>query len=382
MMDEAGVEWNDPLSASSYKKWHDLAPNRIDNVEATGNNLLTLSTLTDDHLVYKESLTVRADNFHPVMRSVLFRDKQVIEIAELSYNIVPWNKESESWFEPENRSSSSDLEPRRTFHIPPPTHLSESQLDEAQLHVLLALNQLHADTERLEVSRKITGVEVKGVVETEERKQQIISILKTIPHVTLQILSYRDMERDSPPGKDIAYVTAVSVASSTSPMEQYCEDNHLEQERCRQLSYQLLNSATAIVRDSNQITDLLAEFTPATPLTPDAVAILNALLLADIADINGALLQQKHAIAAFNIPSISNSNAVGADHNSLATAAQYNLSLTKELVYAGNNRSRPAESTLMELASSFNLIQTSVSRLPRAFPAGSTSARSGQAPQP
>src|SRR6266446_10312799 len=57
----AGVDWDEPLSASSYKAWHDSQSKESDQVRRSGKNLLTVTTRTSGGIVSEESLTVRAE---------------------------------------------------------------------------------------------------------------------------------------------------------------------------------------------------------------------------------------------------------------------------------------------------------------------------------
>ncbi len=96
---QAGVAWDDPLSASSYKVWHDDQNVASDTVEKSGE-LLTLAATMRDGEVAKTSLTLRASDLHPVRRTVEFRDGERIEIAELSYRVLPWNGQTNPLFMP------------------------------------------------------------------------------------------------------------------------------------------------------------------------------------------------------------------------------------------------------------------------------------------
>ena len=380
-LEEAGVSWESLLSASGFQQWHDRAPNRIDNIDGDGTALLTLRTTSDDPIVRMESLTVRAADFHPVKRILELRNREVIEIAELTYDIAPWSKEAESWFEPD----ASLLDTTRSPGISPSLHLSlrlsEGQLDEIQLHVMLALNYLHADTERLTISRSSKGVEVKGVVETGERKLQIVTALSAISHVVPHILSYRDMEQAPTPDTSPTTVSAVSVISTSSPMDAACDSRHLDRETCRRITYQLLNAATSIVRKSNQIDDLRTQFASAPSLTSEAASIGNSLLLADIADINAAVAEQQRVFDSLGISLPQSPDAAAGESDCLVTSARRNLSLAAGLAHAGNDPSTPAETSLAELARTVSLLQVCLSRIPNAFPTGTTSKRS-HAPQP
>src|SRR5258707_871586 len=96
----AGVNWDEPLSASGYKAWHDSQNEESDHVRRSGKNLLTVTTKTSGGIVAEESLTVREEDFHPVKRTVELLDVGTVEIAELNYVVLNWNAVNTDLFEP------------------------------------------------------------------------------------------------------------------------------------------------------------------------------------------------------------------------------------------------------------------------------------------
>src|SRR6266851_3039467 len=96
----AGIDWDEPLSASSYKAWHDSQRQESDQVRRSGKNLLTVTTKTSGGIVAEESLTVREEDFHPVKRTVELIDVGTVEIAELNYAELSWNAVNTDLFEP------------------------------------------------------------------------------------------------------------------------------------------------------------------------------------------------------------------------------------------------------------------------------------------
>lgn len=382
LLDEAHVAWNDPLSAADYKEWHDHLSDAVDRVQSAGSGLLTLSTTAQDAVVEEESLTLRASDLHPVQRTIEFRDRQVIEIAELSYSVLPWTKEREQWFEPDAAMLPAipSLPARAGGRLKP--SLSDAELNEAELHVLLTLKQLHADTERLQISRRPTGIEVRGVVGTDDRKRQIAAALLGIGHVSSDISSYRDMDRLPAPADRPSPVSVVSVQSDMSPIEAYCEQNHVDRESCRQASYTLLNSATEITRESSQIESLLRDHASPSILTPDAEQILHTLLAQDIANIQASLVQQQDALASLHYSPQQSQQAAPESADTLTQAARTNLLHSKELLYPGLTSGKATDATLGELARSFTQIRDSLTHLPGVVVSSSLNQQSTQTPQP
>ncbi len=121
----AGVDWNEPLSASGYQRWHDSQRVRQDEVTRIGHNLLKLTTVSAQGAVEQQSLTVREMDFHPVQRTIEFRDgSNTVEIAELEFKILPWQAVDASLFEPAMSSNAvSDAVNTRQV-IPFPIHVA------------------------------------------------------------------------------------------------------------------------------------------------------------------------------------------------------------------------------------------------------------------
>jgi hypothetical protein len=237
-LEKAGLDWNDPLSSASFQTWHDHAVGVRDHVEKAGSDLLTVTTTATAGSVLSESLTIRLSDLHPVARTFRLRDQSNIEIAELSYDVVPWGPVSESWFEPAVGSLSS-FGPRLSSLPPLPgsASLSEAEIDIARLDVLLALQELKADTERMQVSQIVGGIVVTGIVDSETRKREIANRLRMIPNVTANILSYRDLESKPESVSGITAIRAMSVVAGESPLDSYCEAQRVMRDRCQQLAW-------------------------------------------------------------------------------------------------------------------------------------------------
>lgn len=190
----AGVSWEDPLSAADFSTWRDHQSAKKDAVTRTGVDLLTLTTsVTPDNTIIQESLTVRESDCHPVARMIKLRDQGTVEIAELNYDVMPWGAVNQDWFEPLTGQAMADSNGlHAALHIP---HvLSELELDEAELAARVVLNEVHADTgEQIHLTRGDAGISVKGVVDTDTRKRELISCLALLPHVHVSLLSVEEI---------------------------------------------------------------------------------------------------------------------------------------------------------------------------------------------
>jgi len=355
----AGVDWDDPLSPVTYQQWRNREFIQSDSVKRAGDNLLTLTTTVNDGAVVSESLTVRSSDFHAVGKTVELRDYGTIEIAEVNYAVLPWSTANPDWFEPAmiagpgvSNDAPSTLLPRL------PVQLNETQLDEAELSARLVLNQLHADTgEQIEIVRDPSGIVVKGIVETEQRRRDLNDRLHTLPHMTTMLSSLERMKREQAQGADA--ITGVKVASAQShatPLVAYYLSHGRNLAPLGRLPQQLLNSAFAVGVESRAIGDLQRRFARRDNMSLVASAALSDLLFTHKHKLLAALDDEEHLLAEAQIdvprakPNIS---ADGADRQ-LADLAEHNLALARELALSNGANERPAESIASELAASID----------------------------
>lgn len=364
---EAKLDWNNPLSAESYRDWHDHLYREEERVAKTDGNLLTVTTNAEQGTIAQETLTVKADDFHTVARTVRFRDGESIEVAELSYEVVPWSARVESWFEP-LPNASYDLPP--PLPIPQstmPARLNDAQLDIAELNVLLVLQELQADTERLDVTRLPNGVVVKGVVASEERKSELIARLQAVAHVKTAIASYRDLDSKDAPVQGTSRIQEMSVTAADTPLKSLCEEKKIAPDQCRLISYKLLNTSAALVRESKHISDLRNQFPSTEALSPTAQMLFSEVVQERLHHLTAALEQQEGVLQSLGIEGTKIGLSSPSPGALLDSVVQHNLTLSKELVYVGGEHSRPAPIILQELAESAGEVHTTISYIAANF---------------
>lgn len=362
----AGVIWDEPLSAGSYRDWRDRRSVQNDVVKRTGKNLLTLTTTVSGGTVAQESLTVRESDFHPVARTVEFRDSETVEIAELNYDVMPWGAVNSDWFEslPDQTSVLPEHGRQALSPLLPPV-LSEDQIDVAELEARIVLNQLQADTsERIEIIRHVSGVEVKGIVATSERKREIQSRLYQVPHVTASIATFQDLQDRSTNGTQITSISASSSVASLSPLVRYLLAKGKSASEAAELSQQMMNSALVVKQHSKIVDELLHRFTPDNSLSVLARSALDQLLDRHKAALLAALKDEERYIARTGL-------SLGVPHSapaaeSLMSAEEKNLSLCVELTSGNDEPSHSAEALLPELETSTAQLRTVALNVPSA----------------
>jgi hypothetical protein len=380
-LDRAGINWDQPLSAASYENWRGREQGSKDAVARAGSGLLTLTTTAaSDPEIKQETFTVRESDFHPVGRTIELRDSGTIEIAELNYDVLPWSAVNDSLFEPEGAISGvgAPIRPSLSIHLPVP--LTDTELDLAELSARLVLDKLHADNgERIELVRTERGVQVKGIVETDERKRELETQLRFVPHVIPAIFSYRDMENHTSTGTDITSVRMSSVVSQTTPLEKYLVDRGWTRDNVRHISRQIFDSSTAIDRESQAITDLLKRFASKNSLSQTADATLEQLIAEHRSRLLKALTAEEQSLAAVGLTASSKSLPLKS-LESLTANARTNVNLTQELISTADSQPRSAEAIVPELAESVAQLRTDLLHVPPSLQPFHNSSLSPQAP--
>jgi hypothetical protein len=353
---KAGVDWDRPLASSSFQGWHDRQTVITDEVRAEEGNLITIVSRVPSGWITAESLTVRASDFHPVARRIETRSSEPIEIAEVSYAVLPWDGVNEALFEPLGRPvhDSAVLVPS------PPT---PTDLDSAELAARVTLNDLHADQgEQISITRTDRAVEVKGVVETDERRRELVRSLGLLPRVKTDILSLAELQA-LPTQRDRSQTVQVqSVDVSPSPLATYLATSPNKQGKVGEASQGLLDAALSVRQNASELLVLKERFSIAgestsnrkalTKLTENYSQRLRAALDAETSALSGLEFQDRSA-----------SSPISNDVD-LRAAIDRNNTLCSELIAGGNGTRRPAPEIAEELYESIARIKAAVEAFP------------------
>jgi len=350
---EAGIDWNQPISASAYQVWHDRQFELSDRISRSRNGLLTLTTSVAGGKVSEETLTVRDTDFHPVQRTVVFRDSETIEIAEVDFKILPWNSVDAGIFEPIGGIGTTGISGASRLPVFPamPERFTDDQLDETELSARLVLNNLHADTgEQIEIVRTGKGIEVKGLVETNERKRVLQTQLATVPHLTVSVQSVVDLRDHQERGSDVSSVKTESMLDLQSPLETYLLAHGRSVREINFLEQRLYDDALTIIQESRAIDDLKTRFFPNMQTTVLTSAKLSELIYSHHERLQAALKQQRKLLGEVQTVSRRESGVPARNLPPLTDAAIRNLTLCKELTLANSSNPRSAEKILAEIA--------------------------------
>jgi hypothetical protein len=192
---QAHLNWQDPLSPATYKDWHNNLNEKQDQVSLTGNNLLTLTTTTDEGPIAEARLTFRTSDFHPIAAILLLHDTRQVEVTELLWDVFPLEAVDPAIFSTE---PMKPLDVARSANlVPPPPTPSDAELAESELQARVAIHAEGADLgEQIELDRDLLGsgpssgersVLVRGIVSTPQRKSSLLAALQGIPHVEIRL---------------------------------------------------------------------------------------------------------------------------------------------------------------------------------------------------
>ena len=330
----AGVNWDDPLNAASFKKWHDDQSNPRDKVKPISGGLLVLTSAIRNSLVASESLTVQADSFWPVDRTIQFRDRGVVDISEVGQEALD-RREAPARFVAPARANP----PAPVPVLPSVLQPSLAQINEAELRARLILNQQNGDEgEDIEFSRNDAGVQIGGLVETPLRKRQLAESLREIPFLSVAIESFEDLKPQPASENHRLSAQQRSSVAAVSPLAEYFSQHGRSRDDLSRVSAGLFNAALAASRSARSIDQLIATFQDA-DLTPAAIAArdelhsrLTARLLQELDEEKG-LLNETQIVGSTGDAM---AELAGTNNSSLTEVSNRGATLTQELVSGGS----------------------------------------------
>jgi len=360
VLSAAGVDWDAPLSAASYAGWHDKQPSITDKVRKSDDNLLTVVSKVQNSLIKEETLTVRASDFHPVARTIETSSYGTIEIAELSYAVLPWSGVNEALFEP--LTIPAPLNPEHVNAVILPSMPTAVDLDSAELSARLVLNELHADEgEQINVAQTEHGVEVKGVVDTNERKREIVQKLRLVPHIKIDILSIAELQALPHNQSTAQSVTMQSVEAVPSPLASYLGEQGDQKAILEESSQDLLDAALKVRQNASELGVLKERFSSLGKSNSND-SVIAQLVESYSKRLLAGLDQEAATLGSLGFVDYSQqpSNLPNTTNFDLATEVDRNESLCRELIAGSLQTSRPVTEIVLELYGSIARIRQAV----------------------
>lgn len=346
----AGVNWDDPLSAVSFKAWHDRQTDARDAVRQDSNGFLTISTRLSSSDIAAESLTVSEESFHPVERIIEYRHFGIVSISEVSVDILSSATANQLFLEP--RGNNHTL--ANTTHPAIPLLPNAIQKNDAEIQARLILNQKNADTgEQVEITRDAHGVQVRGVVESDERKTELNTSLAGIPFVAAEIRSFDDLKSAGDSQAPTTSVLRHTMVARVSPLEQYLVAHGRGRDDLSRISAGLFNTSLAINRSCRSLQQTALRFRNDEDLSPSAIAARDELLQRIIKRLLHDLDLQQQFLDEAQIGQESGTAVSGITHASqaeLVQLAERNMAATRELISGDGESTNPEKPTAAELA--------------------------------
>lgn len=286
-----------PLSAAAFAEWRQAIQPKTELVSQQEDKL-TLTTIVEPrqapNTIREASLTVRESDWHAVSL-VLYvqgeRETRAYEILETAYEVLPLQALTVfSDLPPALLASPATAKPFVSRPIATPVAAAalkplpaEAELKDAEVAALYTLHQLKADLgEQIEVVREAgRQITVRGLVETEARKQQLNEALRAVPLVipNLQTIeeAARQLAAKTPAGGAETNTFAApeipasaANAASVNPFQQALEKYFIERGNERrnaalkaaQLSDAVVSETAAALSEAWALRRLAERFNP------------------------------------------------------------------------------------------------------------------------
>jgi hypothetical protein len=167
-------DWDHPLSARAFSRWHDHLNKKSDEVTRLADRF-RLETRTDEGMLRRADFEVHADDFHPIQESLDFGKAGVVEISEIG-ELPPVASRLEL-----DRPITPTL--REAPVKAPATSNSEPQLDDIEAGVRMLLHSVGADLkDSIIIQQTENSVELSGIVSDVGRKDELVQRLTAIDH--------------------------------------------------------------------------------------------------------------------------------------------------------------------------------------------------------
>jgi hypothetical protein len=215
---KTSLDWDSQLDTSTYRRWQAAHQTNNDKVIRIGADQLRLETIPSTGPVTEADLTVRLADYHAVSENFHLQDHSEIEIAELTYDVIPFASLPPGIFGVPAQITLPRFSAAATLRTLLP---SATELVTAEVKTDSVLHGLGADLgEQINVTTH-AGHEilVEGIVRDDVRKHELISALQKIPYTRLHLSTIDEAAQRAPSSsvasaaQDSASVGAVMVAN-------------------------------------------------------------------------------------------------------------------------------------------------------------------------
>ncbi len=233
------------LSASAYHTWRGHLTAKRDEVTpgklADGSDVLSIRTVSlgaaPVDAIVEAGLVVRTRDWHPVKQSMRVRRTAAIyefELSELSLHLTDRSAlDSDIFGEPAKRPIPNPLPPPPVPVRAVPSPAPESLLDPEQTEVLatLALHRAAACLgEPVQIVRSESGITVRGLVESAQRKQALVATLASVPDLRVELETADEAAAETPVSPAPLPLRPLSLRNGVIPIEKQLSGNLSSQE--------------------------------------------------------------------------------------------------------------------------------------------------------
>jgi hypothetical protein len=218
---KSSLDWNSPLEPQVYRHWLEGHSRSRERVVQSGVNQLTLQTEFSSGPVAEANLTVRTTDYHAIEESIRFEDQSEIEIAEVSYDVIPFASLPEEVFGFPLAPVLARIPAQPALRVLTPTN---AELVSAEVQAESALHALGGDLgEQIDISiQPGQGVLIDGVVSDDARRQRLLAALGDILHTRVRLLTVdeavQQSEATSSAGGSRTATPSVQVMVATPPL--------------------------------------------------------------------------------------------------------------------------------------------------------------------
>ena len=267
-----GYDANNPLSSQSHERWRNSLSHRSDQIVETslpaGDSALVVKTEAagphSPQSIIQAELVVRRSDWHPVEQRLRVQGHEQVldyEITERAFEVVTLAALPPALFaEVAPPLPATVISPKPAFRPAVPS--SEAELLVAEIQVQYALHQLKVCLGKpIHTNRNAAGrVEVSGLVETAEEREELRAALRAVPGAILKVQTVAEAMQASAvaalaptevPGAS-SETRSVTVRSGPMPLrlplQQYFNKNGLREETADPVA-NLSNGAVTLSRN-------------------------------------------------------------------------------------------------------------------------------------
>jgi hypothetical protein len=295
-----------PLSLASYRIWRERTPVGREDVSmaklANGEDAFRIDSevagQVADEGILKSSLFIRHRDWSPVAEQLQVRSgsgQMRYEVVEISHEVVPFNLVAAAFLDesiPASPSPIPVLTAPSSMSAESPARLilpTPMQLWSLELKARYVLHRLGACTgEPITVTRTAERVQVRGLAETEEKKQELLQQMAGLDGQWLKVViktlqesgaSERQKGEDLPPNE-----TAVETSqpSAKLPIEVFLDAAGVKYQakEVTQMSNEAISSAQALLMHAWALQHLAEQYGAVTPeeVDPNGRPLLDTMV--------------------------------------------------------------------------------------------------------